>query len=204
MTETHILDTAEVDIAYDVRGPLPTADGRPPLLMIGQPMDAGGFVALASHFPDRTVVTYDPRGLGRSTRSDGSIVNDPAVQAEDLHRLVDALGVGPVDLFASSGGAVTALALVAAHPDDVRTLVAHEPPLASILPDRAGAMAFTQAIADTYQRSGFGPAMAQFILAVSHQGEMTPEFAASPAPDPAMFGLPTEDDGNRTDPLLFQ
>jgi pimeloyl-ACP methyl ester carboxylesterase len=109
-----------------------------------------------------------------------------------------------VDVFASSGGAVNALALVAKYPDDVRTLVAHEPPLASILPDREGAMAITEAIAKTYQRSGFGPAMAQFILAVSHQGEMTPEFAAQPAPDPAMFGLPTEDDGNRTDPLLFQ
>ena len=58
----------------------------------------------------------------------------------------------------------------AKYPEEVRTLVAHEPPLASILPDREGAMAFTQAISDTYQRSGFGPAMAQFILAVSHQG----------------------------------
>jgi pimeloyl-ACP methyl ester carboxylesterase len=77
MTDTYILDTAEVDIAYDVRGPLPSADGRPPLLMIGQPMDAGGFVALASHFPDRTVVTYDPRGLGRSTRKDGESTRRP-------------------------------------------------------------------------------------------------------------------------------
>ena len=65
-------------------------------------------------------------------------------------------------------------------------------------------MAFTQAISDTYQRSGFGPAMAQFILAVSHQGPFPPEFAAQPAPDPAMFGLPTEDDGTRNDPLLMQ
>ncbi len=81
---------------------------------------------------------------------------------------------GPVDLFASSGGAVNALALVAKHPEQVRTLVAHEPPLASILPDREGAMALTQAIADTYQRSGFGAGMAQFIVAVSHQGPITP------------------------------
>jgi hypothetical protein len=44
MTTTHVLQTAEEDIAYDVRGPLPTADGRPPLFMIGQPMDASGFV----------------------------------------------------------------------------------------------------------------------------------------------------------------
>ena len=81
MTTTHILETAEADIAYDVHGPLPTADGRPPLFMIGQPMDAGGFATLASHFPDRTVVTYDPRGLGRSTRKDGRVDNAPTVQA---------------------------------------------------------------------------------------------------------------------------
>ena len=105
---------------------------------------------------------------------------------------------------ASSGGAVNALALVAAHPEQVRTLVAHEPPLASILPDREGAMAFTQAISDTHERSGFGPAMAQFILAVSHRGPMTAEFASQPPPDPAMFGLPAEDSGDRTDPLLHQ
>jgi hypothetical protein len=53
------------NLAYDVHGPLPTADGQPPLFMIGQPMDASGFATLASHFPDRTVITYDPRGHHR-------------------------------------------------------------------------------------------------------------------------------------------
>src|SRR5689334_18798484 len=110
MTTTHVLESAEVDIAYDVHGPLPTADGRPPLFMIGQPMDASGFSTLASHFPDRTVITYDPRGLGRSIRKDGRVDNAPTVQADDVHAVVEALGVGPVEMFASSGGAVTALA----------------------------------------------------------------------------------------------
>jgi pimeloyl-ACP methyl ester carboxylesterase len=73
MTTTHTLDTPGARIAYDVHGPLPTADGRPPLVMIGQPMAAAGFGTLASHFPDRTVVTYDPRGLGRSTSSPTAI-----------------------------------------------------------------------------------------------------------------------------------
>src|ERR671935_2003035 len=114
---THKLETAEADIVYDVEGPLPPADGRPPLLMIGQPMDAAGFRTLASHFPDRTVVTYDPRGLGRSIRKDGRVDHSPTVQANDVHAVVEALGAGPVDTFASSGGAITALALVAAHPD---------------------------------------------------------------------------------------
>src|SRR3954469_10960685 len=109
---THVLESAEVDIAYDVHGPLPTADGRPPLFMIGQPMDASGFATLASHFPDRTVVTYDPRGLGRSSRKDGRVENEPTVQAKDVHAIIEALGVGPVEMFGSSGGAVTGLALV--------------------------------------------------------------------------------------------
>ena len=88
MTTTHLLETPEVDIAYDVLGPLPSADGREPLFMIGQPMEAGGFATLASHFPDRTVVTYDPRGLGRSTRKDEQVVNTPAVQADDVHAVI--------------------------------------------------------------------------------------------------------------------
>src|SRR6266566_6929217 len=139
MTMTHVLETAEVDLVYDVRGPLPAADGRPPLFMIGQPMAASGFATLASLFPDRTVITYDPRGLGRSTRKDGRVDNAPTVQAEDVHAVIGALGVGPVDMFASSGGAVTALALVAAHPNDVTSLVAHEPPLLVLLPDAQAA-----------------------------------------------------------------
>jgi pimeloyl-ACP methyl ester carboxylesterase len=94
---THVLQTAEAEIAYDVRGPLPTVDGRPPLFMIGQPMDASGFETLASYFPDRTVVTYDPRGLGRSVRKDGRVDNAPTVQADDVHAVIEALGAGPVD-----------------------------------------------------------------------------------------------------------
>ena len=139
MTTTHILQTGEAEIAYDVHGPLPTADGRPPLFMIGQPMDASGFGTLASLFPDRTVITYDPRGLGRSTRKDGRVDNTPTLQADDVHAVIEALGAGPVEMFASSGGAVTALALVATYPNDVTTLVAHEPPLLALLPDAAAA-----------------------------------------------------------------
>src|SRR5215467_16351276 len=149
MTTLHILETDGADIAYDVRGPLPTADGRPPLVMIGQPMDASGFGTLASHFPDRTVLTYDPRGLGRSTRSDGRVDNSPTVQATDVHAVIDALGAGPVEMFASSGGAVTALALVAAYPRDVSTLVAHEPPMIPVLPDAEAAERARAALRDT-------------------------------------------------------
>src|SRR2546423_13245305 len=104
MTTIHILEPAEADIAYDVHGPLPSADGRPPLFMIGQPMAASGFATLASLLSERTVVTYDPRGLGRSARKDGRTDNDPTGQAEDVHDVIDALGAGPVEMFTSSGG----------------------------------------------------------------------------------------------------
>jgi pimeloyl-ACP methyl ester carboxylesterase len=202
MTTTHILETAGADIAYDVRGPMPTADGRPPLLMIAQPMDASGFGALASHFPDRTVITYDPRGLGRSVRKVGRVDHSPTVQAEDVHAVIDALGAGPVDMFASSGGAVTALALVTAHPDDVLTLVAHEPPLIPVLPDAEAAERARAGIRDAYEANGAGAGMAAFIAMTSWQGEFTDEYFARPAADPAAFGMTTEDDGSRDNPLL--
>ena len=202
MTTTHTLETAGAAIAYDVHGPLPAADGRPPLLMIGQPMDASGFGALASHFPDRTVVTYDPRGLGRSVRNDGRLDHDPEVQAADVHALIETLGAGPVELFASSGGAVTALALVAAHPADVVTLVAHEPPLIPVLPDAAAAERARAAFRDAYEAGGRGAGMAAFIAMSSWQGEFTDEYFAQPVPDPAAFGMPADDDGSRDDPLL--
>jgi pimeloyl-ACP methyl ester carboxylesterase len=202
MTTTRMLDTAEVDIAYDVHGPLPTADGRPPLLMIGQPMEASGFTTLASHFTDRTVVTYDPRGLGRSTRKDGRVDHSPRVQADDVHAVIEALGAGPVEMFASSGGAVTALALVAAYPNDVTTLVAHEPPLIPVLPDAEAAERARAAFRDVYEAKGVGAGMAAFIAMTSWQGEFTDEYFAQPAPEPALFGMRTEDDGTRDNPLL--
>jgi len=199
---THTLDVPGATLTYDVRGS--DASTEPILLLIGSPMGAAGFGTLSQHFSDRTVVTYDPRGVERSVKTDPASPVTPEVHADDLHRLIQAIGGGPVDLFASSGGAVNALALVSKHPEDVRTLVAHEPALASILPDREHAMAATRAVAETYQRSGWGAGMAQFIALSSHQGPFTAEIADQPAPDPAMFGMPTEDDGTRTDPLLGQ
>jgi pimeloyl-ACP methyl ester carboxylesterase len=201
-TTTHILKTSEAAIAYDLHGPLPAADGGSPLFMIGQPMTAGGFGTLASFFPDRTVVTYDPRGLGRSARSDGRVDNSPTVQATDVHAVIEALGTGPVDMFASSGGAVTALALVAAYPDDVATLVAHEPPLIPVLRDAAAAERARGAIRDAYEARGSNAGMAAFMAMASWQGEFTDEYFARPPADPAAFGMPTDDDGSRDDPLL--
>jgi pimeloyl-ACP methyl ester carboxylesterase len=200
--ETHTLDVPGAQLTYDVRSN--GSSTEPVLVLIGSPMGAGGFRTLAGHFTDRTVVTYDPRGVERSKKADDTSESTPEQHADDVHAVISAIGEGPVDLFASSGGAVNALALVARHPEDVRTLVAHEPPLASLLPDREAALAANKDIAETYRRSGLGPAMAKFIRIVSYKGPITVDFLAQPAPDPAMFGLPTEDDGSRNDPLVGQ
>jgi pimeloyl-ACP methyl ester carboxylesterase len=197
---TRTLDVPGASLIYDVR-PGGPADATP-LFLTASPMAAGGFGTLAGYFTDRTVVTYDPRGSERSELTEPTTPPTPEQHADDLHRIIQELGGGPVDLFASSGGAVNALALVARHPEDLRTLVAHEPPLPTLLPDREAALAAARAVNETYKQRGWGAGMAHFIALVSHRGEFDPGFAEQPAPDPAMFGLPTEDDGSRTDPLL--
>jgi hypothetical protein len=105
-------------------------------------------------------------------------------------------------MFASSGGAVTAFALVAAYPEDVTTLVAHEPPVIPVLPDAAAAERARAGFRDAYEAKGWGAGMATFIAMTSWRGEFTGEYFAQPAADPAQFGMPTEDDGTRDDPLL--
>lgn len=165
-------------------------------------MDATGFAALAARFPERTVVTYDPRGLGRSTRKDGRVDHTPQTQADDVHAIVEALGAGPVEMFASSGGAITALAVVAKYPADVTTLVAHEPPLITLTPDGPAAVQARAGVREAYEKRGWGAGMAAFVAMTSWEGEFTDAYFAQPEADPAALGMPAEDDGSRDDPLL--
>ncbi|MCH1868404.1 alpha/beta fold hydrolase [Nocardioides sp. CFH 31398] len=187
-------------LTYDVHGEL--APGVTPLVLAASPMDASGFETLRSHFTDRVVVTYDPRNTGRSVRDEPTAGVSPEEHADDLHAVLADLGSGPVDLFGSSGGAVNGLHLVARHPDDVRLLVAHEPPAANVLGDEAEVAAVCDDMVATYDAHGVGPAMAKFIAFVMHRGPTPPDHLEQPAPEPAAFGLPTEDDGSRNDPLM--
>jgi len=116
------------------------------------------------------VITYDPRNVGRSKRHDESVTPTPEDHAADLHALITEIG-GPVDLFGSSGGAINGLALAIAHPEDLRVLVAHEPPSGGSLPDAEYVHAACHAVFDSYHASGFGLGMAKFIALVSVQGE---------------------------------
>jgi pimeloyl-ACP methyl ester carboxylesterase len=147
------------------------------------------------------VITYDPRVSERSKLEEGAEVSYE-VHGEDVHRVVEATGLGPVDVFASSGGAVAALPWLLAHPDEVGTVVAHEPPLSALLEDREMLDRVLADIAATYREKGQGPALAKFIQLVMHDGPLPADYLERPAPDPAQFGLSAADDGGRDDALL--
>lgn len=196
-TTTSTVGEGDALVTWDLHdGPA----GRTPLVLLGSPMDASGFTALVPLLDDRPVVTLDPRGAGRNPRATSSLT--PELHAEDVHRVVTAADLGPVDLFATSGGAVVACALLAEHPGDVRRVVLHEPPTGAFLPDRAVLEALSADLRATYDEQGRGPAMAKFIEMVVHSGELTPDWLDRPAPDPARYGQPVDDDGDRTDPLM--
>ncbi|MFD4957999.1 alpha/beta fold hydrolase [Microbacterium sp. NPDC058389] len=198
---THVVGTGDDAITYDIHGDLAAATAeRPVLFLFAAPMDAGGLGLLAARFTDRPVVTYDPRGAGRNPVGTSDIgVED---HAADLHRVITALDAGPVDAFGTSGGAVNLLALVTAHPDDVRIAVVHEPPLAEHLPDGETVLAAVADMKRTYAEQGDGAAMAKFIPLVMFDGALPEDYLAQPAPAPEMFGMSSEDDGRRTNPLL--
>ncbi|MBD7996165.1 alpha/beta hydrolase [Arthrobacter sp. Sa2CUA1] len=206
----HVLEVPGARIVYDVAEVRTSAE--PPLLLFGSPMDASGFTALAARFSDRTTLTYDPRGTGRSETSDTEC--SPELHAQDLHALVTDLGSAQVDIFASSGGAVNALAFAAKAGEQIRILVVHEPPLAGILPDRHAALAGIEAILQTYQEHGRGAAMARFMEYADWRGEFpagSGHLQPADLPDPGdpepgtsreAATRPEADDGTRDDPLF--
>ena len=175
----HTLDVPGARLYYERRG------SGPLLLMIGSPMDSTGFAGLAEAVGDRyTVVTYDPRGIGSSTIDDADQDVTPEQQADDVHRLLAELGGEPAHVFGSSGGGVVGLALVTAHPRNVRTLVAHEPPVIEVLPDREQVRAQIRDIYDTYRVDGADKAMQKFMAHAGFgnpaQGESAPRWQPSP------------------------
>ena len=178
-TEGLIISTVDVPgarLRYEVRG------SGPLLFVIGSPMAAAEFAALAHALADsRTVVTFDPRGYAGSTIDDAELDATPELRADDVAAILDALGADTADVFGSSGGAVTGLALVTRHPGRVRTLVAHEPPLLDLLPDAQQHRIATDEIIAAFHRDGPGAAWAAFM---SHAGFDLDDPSAGPPPGP--------------------
>ncbi|WP_351234152.1 alpha/beta hydrolase [Streptomyces sp. NPDC002133] len=159
MTTTRTLDVPGARLHYEVRGTGPL------LLVTGAPMASADFAPLADALAgEYTVVTHDPRGISGSVLDDPEQDSTPELRADDLGALLDALGADSADVFGSSGGAVTGLALVARHPGRVRTLVAHEPPLLELLPDAAEQRAATDDIIATFHHEGVGAAWMKFMV----------------------------------------
>ncbi|WP_436764542.1 alpha/beta fold hydrolase, partial [Streptosporangium sp. V21-05] len=110
------------------------------LLICGGVYDAAGYASLAQRLADRyTVVTYDRRGNSRSPLDGPPESQSVETHADDAHRVLVEAGVTAADpayVFGNSSGAIIGLELAARHPERVRVLVAHEPPLFELLPDR--------------------------------------------------------------------
>ena len=175
MTQTHSLDVPGARLHYEVRGTGPL------LLVIGSPMPAADFAPLADALAGtRTVVTYDPRGLAHSTIDDPTQDAPPELRADDVAAIIDAMG-GRADVFGSSGGVVTGLALAERHPEKVGTLIAHEPPVVELLPEASQQLAATDDIIETFHRDGPGAAWHKFMV---NAGFDVDALAAGPPPGP--------------------
>jgi pimeloyl-ACP methyl ester carboxylesterase len=162
------LDVPGGRLRYEVRG------SGPLLLVVGQPMTSPAFAPLADLLAeDHTVVTYDPRGLGESTVEDPTLPVTPEVEADDLARIIEVVGGGPAAVFGSSGGAVAGLALAVRHPDTIGLLIAHEPPLAELLPDAEHVRAAVEGVQDAYRADGAGGGWGAFLALVMHDGPLT-------------------------------
>jgi pimeloyl-ACP methyl ester carboxylesterase len=166
---SHTLELPGLRLSYDVRG------SGPVLVITAAPMGKAAFSALAEALADRfTVVTHDPRGVPASVLDDPEQDSTPELRADDLAAILDDLGVESADVFGTSGGAVTGLALVERHPSRVRTLIAHEPPLVELLPDPDEPRAQVDGVVEAYRTAGLGAAMAKFRAFVDGGDAGTP------------------------------
>ena len=187
---SHSLDVPGARLHYEVQG------SGPALMLVGHPMGASGFAPIARLLAEEyTVVTYDPRGFARSTIDDPDQDAEPNLLADDVRRVLEAVGEVPALVFGSSGGAVTGLALVANYPGHVETLIAHEPPLALLLPEAEEARAGMHEIYDTYRDSGIRAAWERFsaftgtnMLPQGDDAEPQPPSAEAVAMSERFFG----------------
>lgn len=174
------LKVPDATLYYEVRGQGPL------VVLVGAPMHAAHFAPLAGLLADdHTVLTTDPRGVNRSSLDEPGRDSTPQMRADDLSRLLTHLGAGPAAVFGSSGGAVTALALAVAHPEQVRTVIAHEPPLNRLLDDPEERDAAVEDIIATYVSGDVAGAWTKFMINANLPMPDFEEPAGGPAEAPA-------------------
>jgi pimeloyl-ACP methyl ester carboxylesterase len=152
------------DIYYEQRG------AGPPLLMIaGGGGDCGAYAGLADILAaDYTVLTYDRRGNSRSPLHRPPALITMAEQSRDAVAVLRAAGFESARVFGNSGGATIALDLAAYHPQAVGGVIAHEPPLPTVLPDAARYLAEYDEIARVLEAEGWQAAFRLFQLLIGH------------------------------------
>jgi pimeloyl-ACP methyl ester carboxylesterase len=175
-----ILEVPGAQLYYEVWG----GDGPLLLLIPGGNGDADSFAPVASRLATRyTVVSYDRRGFSRSPLAEPPDDSKRiGLDVDDASRLIEHAGTGQADVLGSSSGAIVALELLSRRPGQVRTLVAHEPPLMTLLSDADEQLAFTEAVHATYQREGLQAAMGKFAAGMGLRGLRPPGDAELPAP----------------------
>ena len=186
----HWLDVPGARIRYEIRG------AGPLLVVFGVPLPGSAFAPLAELLASRrTVVTFDPRGFAGSTVDDPHEDLLPDTVAEDVHRLLRKVASGPAQVFGTSGGAVSGLALVARHSEQVATLVAHEPPIVEALPEvqRAREHAATEDVYQTFRTQGAAAAWPKFMAI----NGFAPSGPLEPPPDPSPPSAQDQADGDR-------
>jgi len=150
-------------------------EGSGPLLILipGARGEGEVFRPLAHHLSAQyQMVTYDRRGFSRS-QLDGPQDYDHRLDtdADDVRRLIEHLTDQPATVFGNSSGAIVALEVISHSPERVRTVVAHEPPAVSLLPDTAKWLAFFDGVYDTYREDGVPKAMHQFASGAFGSGD---------------------------------
>ena len=157
--QTETLRVPGAQISYDVRGTGPLL-----LLIAGGDGSADGYANVAAHLAARyTVVTYDRRGCFRSTLDAPADDMSVETHAEDASRLLAALTSEPAFVFGGSAGALIGLDLAIRSPQQVRVLVAHEPPVFGLRPDLDETQAYLH---DVYRKEG-GIALMRHLVAVN-------------------------------------
>ena len=175
-TRVATLKVPGASLHYEVRG-----DGPLLLIIPGMPADAGLYTVLARRLAAGwTVVTYDPRGMSRSQLDGPATDQLVEVHADDAKRVLAAVGAGPAHVLTDSVSGLVGLQLAAAEPAQIRTLVAFEPPVTELLPDRERWRAFFDDLHDTYRTQGLYPALHMFAEAAGLGGGEPPD----PDPDP--------------------